>query len=380
MTLEQNQNTKGEVRRLQETGRASFIISVPKQWVLDQGLRKGSPIHVWRQQDESLLISAGGNAVKQRQGEAVIAIEPSLDPQSLARRMKAIYLTGVNLIVLKSNGSAIPSEIRDIVRDIVRGKLVGTEIVAESSSEMVLRVLLSHSELSLEGALRRMVTIADQTHKDSISALCENKHDLAAQLMKNDDEAYRFGFYVERLLKEAVADLRLMKEIGLSSLQDCLEYGLIAKSVERIADHSARIAEHTAELQEKLTPRLADRIKELSGFFSLQFLEASESLFQSDYSMADRVLARQDRVDPLELDIERQIYKQNISLEGISRLRLILESLERIGDYGTDIAEIVLNVTVGLRGAVHVDPDLDPIIAHSGDDSVTPKAARVGGF
>ena len=148
-----------------------------------------------------------------------------------------------------------------------------------------------------------------------------------------------FGFYVVRLMKQAVEDTRLLREIGLKSPRDCLGYRLIAKSVERIGDHAVRIAEQAAELQEALTPRLAARMKELSDFGSLQFQEASQALFGSDYSMADRVLARQDRAEALVAEIEKQIYKQNLSPEDISGLRLILESLKRIGEYGTDIAE-----------------------------------------
>jgi phosphate uptake regulator len=88
-------------------------------------------------------------------------------------------------------------------------------------------------------------------------------------------------------------------------------------------------------------------MKELSEFCSLVFQEASQALFRGDYSMADGVLARQGRAQTLEAEIEKQIYRQNLSPEDISGLRLILESLRRIGEYGADIAEIVLNLTVG---------------------------------
>jgi len=191
-----------------------------------------------------------------------------------------------------------------------------------------------------------MVIIADQMQRDSVTALCEGKRDLAAQVLKSDDEVDRFGFYIVRLLKQAVEDPRLLREIGLSSPRDCLGYRLIAKSVERIADHSAGIAEHAAELREALTPRLAARIKELSGFCSLLFQEASQALFRGDYSLADGVLDKQDRAQALEAEIEKQIYRQNLSPEDISGLRLILESLKRIGEYANDVAEIVLNLTV----------------------------------
>jgi phosphate uptake regulator len=344
--LEPVTNSGTEVRKLQETGRASFIVSLPKKWVQDLRLRKGSLIHVSTQQDGSLLLAAGQGNAKQRPSEASIQVESDQDPQSLARRLIALYLTGLNAVILKSKDSRMPSHIRDKVRELVRTKLVGTEIVSESSAEMVLQVLLSYPELSAENALRRMVTIADQMHRDSITALCEGRHDLAAQVVKSDDEVDRFSFYIVRLLKQAVEHPQIMTEIGLHSPRDCLGYRLIAKSVERVADHSSLIAEHATELRDALTSKLAVRIKELSEFSSLLFQEASQALFRGDYSMADRVLARRDQAEKLEAEIEKQIYKQNLPPEDISALRLILESLRRIGEYATDIAEIVLNLTV----------------------------------
>jgi len=314
---------------------------------LDLGLRKGSPIHVLRQLDGSLLMTAGEATTRQRDSEAMIVIESDMDPHSLARRLIALYLVGPSTIVLRSKGSSMSPGMRDTVRELVRRKLVGTEIVSESSSEMILQVLLSYPELTAESALRRMITIADQMHRDSITALCEGKRDLAAQVLKSDDEVDRFGFYIVRLLKQAIEDLRLMKEIGLNSPRDCLGYRLITKSVERIADHSARIAEYATELQEALTPRLAARIRELSESDSLLFQDAAQALFRNDYSMADSVLDRQDHTHTLEAEIEKQIYRQNVSPEDISGLRLILESLKRIGEYSGDIAEIVLNLSVG---------------------------------
>ena len=182
-------DSETEVRKLQETGRASFIVSVPKRWVQDLSLRKGSLIRVSTQQDGSLLLMAGQSAAKQRASEASIQVESDQDPQSLARKLIALYMIGLNSVVLKSKDTGMSPKIRDAVRELVRRKLVGTEIVSESSSEMVLQVLLSYPELSADSTLRRMVTIADQMHRDSITALCEGKHDLAAQVLKSDDAA-----------------------------------------------------------------------------------------------------------------------------------------------------------------------------------------------
>ena len=301
--MTEDPQAESEIRKLQETGRASYIVSVPKRWVQDLGLRKGSPVRASRHEDGSLVLSPGQAVPRPKPTEVVVQIGLDQDPQSLARKLVAFYLIGLNTIVLKSKESRMSPRVRDAVRALVRTKLVGTEIVSESSSEIVMQVLLSYPELSVESALRRMVTIADQMHRDSVTALCEAKPDLANQVLKSDDEVDRFGFYIVRLLKHAVEDRRLVKEIGLKSLRDCLGYRLIAKSVERIADHSALIAKHSTKFDEALASRLAARIKELSEFCSSLFQDASQALFRNDYSMADRVLERQERAHALESDI-----------------------------------------------------------------------------
>ena len=55
-----------------------------------------------------------------------------------------------------------------------------------------------------------------------------------------------------RLLKLAVSNARVVKEIGLNSPRDCLGYRLIAKSVERTADHATKIAENVLLLKENV--------------------------------------------------------------------------------------------------------------------------------
>ncbi len=84
--MEHVTDSETEMRKLQETGRASFIVSVPKKWVQDLGLRQGSLIRVSTQQDGSLLLMAGQSAAKQRATEASIQVESDQEPQSLARK------------------------------------------------------------------------------------------------------------------------------------------------------------------------------------------------------------------------------------------------------------------------------------------------------
>ena len=47
---------RGETRKIQFTGNSSYIISLPKQWVKDLGLKRGDQIRVVRDGSTALRI------------------------------------------------------------------------------------------------------------------------------------------------------------------------------------------------------------------------------------------------------------------------------------------------------------------------------------
>ena len=110
---------------------------------------------------------------------------------------------GFNFIKLKTSKERFGSEQTDKIRDFVRSKLVGTEVVTESPSEIALQVLISYPELTVENALRRMVIITLSMVKDATTALTKMDKELAKEICKMDDEVDRFGFYIVRQLKTA---------------------------------------------------------------------------------------------------------------------------------------------------------------------------------
>ena len=75
-------------------------------------------------------------------------------------------------------------------------------------------------------------------HKEAIEALKKLDYSSSKSVIETDREVNRFGLYIVRLLKMAVSNQRIVKEIGLSSQKDCLGYRLIAKSVEKLQEEN----------------------------------------------------------------------------------------------------------------------------------------------
>ena len=334
-----------ETRKIQLTGKSTYIVSLPKKWVTTMNLKAGSELVVLQHSDASLTLTPRNLVRPSKPGEASIVVSQKEDPNTTMRKIVALYLVGYNLIAVKTQNERITSLQRNFIKDMTRKKLVGTEIISDSPNEMKLQVLLSYPELSVESALRRMCLIAVSMHEDSLKALKNMDKELAGNVITLDDEVDRFSLYIIRQLKAAVQSERVLKDIGLSSPRDCLGYRVIAKSVERIADHAVKIAENLLSLDDKIDDFALEKVSEMSLFARSVFDDSIKSLFKKDYLLADSVVMKAKTIASMEDQATMAIVKKVETVE-MSSLRLIMESLRRTAEYASDIAEIVLNLNV----------------------------------
>lgn len=335
-----------EIRRIQLTGGSTYIVSLPKKWVHEMGLKAGSSI-VILQEGESLILTPK-DLVKPKidSPEAILKVSVEDAPEKIARAIISIYLNGYSSIRVKTVDDNITPSQRNAIRELVKKKLVGTEIIFDSPQEIILKVLVSYPELSVDSALRRICLITSSMHKDAIKALINLDKELAKNVIELDDEVDRFSFYIIRQLKSAVQNSRILKDIGLSNPKDCLGYRVIVKFVERAADHAVKIAKNVLLIDEKLNELTLQRILEMSTFAKSIFEKSVESLFKMDYLLAERTISEAKRIALMEEEVMKIIIESRIDGALTSNMRMILESIRRFGEYASDIAEIVLNLNV----------------------------------
>ena len=335
-----------ELRKIQVTGGSTYIISLPKTWIDQMGLKRSSVVSIVQRDDMSLCIQPKGIESPERVKKVIIVIQQGEKPESVVRRLVSSYINGYNIIQIRSTEKRIDHETRFAVKDFVRKKLVGTEILSDLPNELTLQILLSYSELSVKDALRRMSIIAASMHRDAIQTLSSDNPRIAKEIVNMDDEVDRFSFYVIRLLNVAVMDAHVLKESGIKTPRQCLGYRLITKSVERMADHATNIAQNRLALH--LVPINDEILSELNkiSLSAIKVFEASmEALFDEEYSEADDVMEAAEETRGMEDEVIHKIVKL-APVEDVPQLRLIVESIMRTSEYGAGIAETVLNMTV----------------------------------
>lgn len=332
-----------ETRKVQFTGGSTYIISLPKRWIAENQVKKGSFIKLRADEGGLLTIVPPSSTVQKRLDEAIIMVCPNDDTDMIVRKIVSAYLAGYNSIHVKPDKQQLSTKQRHDVKIFVRRMLVGTEIVTDTSSQLVLQVLLSYPELTIQSALRRMSIITTSMHKDAIIGLKTSDNLLAKEVISTDNEVDRFNLYVTRLLRTSIQNPRITKEIGLINGKDCLGYRVVTKSVERTADHAVNIAENVLTLKHEVKSDIRDKIENMSTIAIKMFDTSMESLFRQDYNTAETIIESLKEINILE---RQAVVSSQTEIEEGPSLRLIIESIRRTAEYACDIAEIVLNLTV----------------------------------
>jgi len=337
---------KEDTRKIQFTGKSSYIISLPKQWILDHGLKQGDQILVTRQGMSTLQLVPSKHYSKPSHSElATFEIGHDDNAPTITRKLVSLYFLGFRTINIKPKTGRLQPSQRIAIKDTVKKVLMGTEIIADSTDGITIQVLVNLLELTIDGAFKRMLHLAKSMHSDALLAQKEANFDLAKEVVNTDDEVDRFGFYIIRQLKIAIQNEHMLKDMGFENPRSCLGYRLIVKNIERTGDHAVAIANDLLEFKKPIKKDVFIKINEMSGFALSVMDEACLSLFKKDFNQAEATIQKTSDITKFEKRVLDAI-KSSKNDEEIYRVRRIIENIRRISEYASDISEIVLNMTI----------------------------------
>ena len=335
-----------ETRKIQFTGKSSFIVSLPKQWITDLGLKQGDQIRMVRKGSSTLeLYPPKFETRTQKKEEAIIEIDIEEKASSIVRKLISLYFLGFKTINVKpKNGRLSPNQ-RNTVKEAVKRMLMGSEIISDSSGGITVQVLVNLLELSVDGAFKRMIHLAKSMSSDAILAVKENNLDLAQEVINTDDEVDRFGFYIIRQLKIAIQNEHMLKEMGFRNARNCLGYRLVVKNIERTGDHAVLIAKDLLEFKKSVKKEILQKLQDMNDFCLSALDDSCLALFKEDYFQAEKTIEKIDEISKYEKKV-RDASKSLKDDEEIYRVRRMTENIRRVAEYASDIAEIVLNMNI----------------------------------
>jgi phosphate uptake regulator len=332
---------KMEIRRVQVTGGASFVVTLPKEWAEGQKIKKNDPIGMTVQPDGTLLVTKNTtDEILQQVKE--IDCSTVLDPAFLFRLLIGTYIMGFNVIRLTTK-QGFPPFVRAVVRDFTQ-MTIGQEVVEETETLIAIKDLLNPAEMPLDNTIKRMFVIVKNMHKDAITALDTHNKTLAEDVIKRDIDADRLNWLIARQTNMIMLHASLSRKMGISP-DLSMHYYILSRIIERIGDHAVRIAEHTLPIIEiELDKKTLTIIKKASTM-SLEIFDRSiVSFFNSDMKEANRNIESITVLESLCGEINNIVLKHDTVIA--IPLNYISESIRRAGEYAGDISETVINLLV----------------------------------
>ena len=317
-----------DTRKVQVTGKSTYIVTLPKKWAVDSGLVAGSLVKVSYQDDGSIAI------VPPVYEPDPPAKRLELDGKSMDAIMRDIigaYVMGYRFIEIHADH--IPKETKKRVKSISQD-LIGIEVVKETDTVIEINDLLDTGEFTIEKGVKRMSSLVFMMLDGLINYLKIKDDEILREIISRDDEVDRMYLLVSKQFITRLNLGRILK-IDELSLIESFYYRLAAGNLERIGDHAVKIADafsHTG------VPDAAPGIRESVRVSQNLVANSIESLMKSDASLANDVLSKNDTAKEL-------LSKSMTTAAATSSSEIVFDSLSRTGDYAANIAELAIDLS-----------------------------------
>ncbi|MBI5036677.1 phosphate uptake regulator PhoU [Candidatus Micrarchaeota archaeon] len=233
-----------EFRRVQKTGRSTYIVSLPKPWVEAKGVKKGDVVSLEENEDGSIQLSI--------KTERRLHAEIDADETFALRKTISAYIAGAQRIVLKGRNAPILAE-------QARQHLSAVDVIEEKKDEIALRVFATGHEFKLETLLKRMHAVVLSMFDLAEKAYTEDVYETISKREKEMNRLYTLT----------------LRSMGSERGSSLFKFDtLIAKSLENIGDeleqycrerpHAGRkVLEGVRELYEKNMNQFLQEKKDL---------------------------------------------------------------------------------------------------------------------
>jgi len=317
-----------ETRKVQVTGKSTYILTLPKKWVTESVMEAGSSVSLSYQEDGSLVISPP----TLRKTKALKRLVMKESGDELKRNIIGAYIMG-SCQFLEISGVGDRQEIKNEIRELCK-VLIGYEIVEVEDSRILIQDILDTDEFTIEAGFKRMSSLVFLMFNDLLDVLRATDPEAIGDIMRRDEDVNKIFFLLSKLI---ISRLNLKKTSKSDRLRliEAFYYRLAASELEKIGGLIVKIA-HDLE-RVNFSGGEAEKFLDL-GSFTQQFIQDSvNSLRLSDVKLANNVLKENETFDA-----------KLLVLNGLATepaLEIITDSFGRIKDYARNIAELTIDLS-----------------------------------
>ncbi len=334
-----------ESRKVQKVGVATLTVSLPKDWVGSQNLKKGDQVFILREGDTLRVVPPALAQMRERELHEYIVDADACDEEGMLERIiVGNYVLGRERIVVRAAHRLRGDHLEELRRACRR--LMGLGIVEEMANRVVLHCSLDPSHYPMESLVKRLYTLGVTMLDEAMEALLTRDPKLAEEAIKREDDADMMYWLIVRLVLSAQQDMALISKLGLESPLNNAGYRVVAAELEAVADDMTSMAQAVLELLKTnavIPTPLLRRFKGLSDEVKGLYTHALAALLTRDLRLANNSLVARGKLKEVENELARESLKVVRDAGTLLQIRGILDSLSRTADNAASVAKIAFN-------------------------------------
>jgi len=239
-----------EPRRIIKFGKSSHVVSLPKEWMEKNKLKKGELVYLEYLKNK-LVLSPKAQDYAEEEKKIVIDTK-NMTMKSIRREILSSYANNFNYMEIAGDFSKIQlEEIKEII-----GGLVGMEIVDSNKSKVTAKDYLDMRAIELDKVIRRIDNTIRSMFEELRNGLEEKTFKKARfdDIYKADETLNSLFFLVCKLAKKGLRDNEITKAMKTNP-EELSSYHWIVMNFENIGDEIKRLARYLNETKLSDTDR-----------------------------------------------------------------------------------------------------------------------------
>lgn len=349
-----------ELRKLQRAGYSTLVVSLPRSWIRQSGLKHGDMISMKDGSDGSLLLYPRIMKEETKLTAIIVDAEQCTAEGLLSRIITGAYIAGYDLIKVASSRDLTEERLAEIRSATER--LTGVGIVERSLKHVTIHSLVEPRKFPVGFLLRKLTTLVLSMENLVIRSLANMTPKSLNEVFSMEDEIDKMYWLIVRQLVLAVKNKEIGREIGIELQTHVLGDRTVANALEHIGDALYLIAKDLQEVFKSETGEIRATIQEIGEY--VKFVQsttenATNALFTENLKLSNEVVRMEEEagmrgkklLEKISLQMEKPASKKAAKkiateIDVNFRLRTVVSLLAGIANHGRSIAEVTINRTL----------------------------------
>lgn len=264
---------------MQTSGKASYIVCLPKNWIEDNRIKKGDTISV-KYVNGDLIISKVKKGEKEKKKPIPKIVVDNFSNEVLIALIRGAYIDGFdNLEILTTKKEMEPS-IKKLVVDTLQD-LIGFEVTSDSRNSIVVENISEPSDFNLKKVGDQLFRLAYEMNVILLESLIVRDPKVVENIETKKRMVNRLNLLSQRLINEGVSNKAIARKIGLEGNSYAIHWGNIIRLLNWNTVTMLKMAQEVEIINSfRIPDELLDIYKQLPTDREIPHLKESEPSYK----------------------------------------------------------------------------------------------------